>query len=364
MAKHDLGKLYLTQKSLTEWLEDIGHGDVAELRDEDNEKRERLRVLNDVIGLPFDKPVQFDAVDVAENSPEHQKYLAHHGNELCALRLIPRDKKLPKLRNRGRSVKEVQLWFREQQIDPAQYRAEYIAHSDDQLWSTIFVVSDEAIFGEIIRGRHSQLTQGFYDGDHRPCTFRYDFAKWQMEPRDDESLVKIREIITHLQVGSDQQTVLSEKIGATFAHGYLKGYFETTECDEFGLWFVDYAPTLGERLSVAVRPVRNDDAVISGQIGCMGRAEGRVRIIEPGGQDDDFPVDAVLICSVTTPDFVPLMQKACAIVTDNGGILSHAAIVARELGKPCIVGTGNATMSFKTGDRVLVDADKGTVVKL
>jgi pyruvate,water dikinase len=69
----------------------------------------------------------------------------------------------------------------------------------------------------------------------------------------------------------------------------------------------------------------------------------------------------VLVCEVTTPNYVPLMQKAVAIVTDQGGILSHAAIVARELKKPCIVGTGNATKILKTGQIVSVDANNGAV---
>ncbi|HEX5448000.1 MAG TPA: PEP-utilizing enzyme, partial [Candidatus Saccharimonadales bacterium] len=65
--------------------------------------------------------------------------------------------------------------------------------------------------------------------------------------------------------------------------------------------------------------------------------------------------------AVTTPDYVPLMKKASAIVTDQGGILSHAAIVARELGVPCIVGTADATKVLKNGQKVLVDADNGVV---
>ena len=55
------------------------------------------------------------------------------------------------------------------------------------------------------------------------------------------------------------------------------------------------------------------------------------------------------------------MQKAAAIVTNRGGILTHAAIVARELGKPCVIGTKNATKILKDGDEVEVDADKGAV---
>lgn len=66
----------------------------------------------------------------------------------------------------------------------------------------------------------------------------------------------------------------------------------------------------------------------------------------------------------TTPDFVQAAYKAAALVTDIGGITSHAAIISREIGLPCIVGTKNATRIFKDGDFVEVDANKGTVLKL
>lgn len=62
---------------------------------------------------------------------------------------------------------------------------------------------------------------------------------------------------------------------------------------------------------------------------------------------------------MTTPDYIPLMIKASGIITDKGGILCHAAIVARELNKPCIVGTENATAVLKTGDEVMMNATEG-----
>src|SRR3989344_1267254 len=103
-------------------------------------------------------------------------------------------------------------------------------------------------------------------------------------------------------------------------------------------------------------------ATIAGQTGSPGKAEGPVRIVDPDKLDKSFPKGAILVCEVTTPNYVPLMQKAAAIVTDQGGILSHAAIVARELKKPCIVSTGNATKKLKNGQKVLVNADKGVVL--
>jgi pyruvate,water dikinase len=64
---------------------------------------------------------------------------------------------------------------------------------------------------------------------------------------------------------------------------------------------------------------------------------------------------------MTTPDFVPAMKKAVAFITDEGGITSHAAIVARELKKPCIIGAKIATRALKDGDLIEVDANRGVV---
>ena len=69
MADDKLAELLTTQKSLTEWLHDIGHKDVDKLRHEDVEKRARLKVVHDIIGLPFDEPVPFAATAVRDNAP-------------------------------------------------------------------------------------------------------------------------------------------------------------------------------------------------------------------------------------------------------------------------------------------------------
>ena len=72
----------------------------------------------------------------------------------------------------------------------------------------------------------------------------------------------------------------------------------------------------------------------------------------------------ILVAPKITPKYVPAMEKAIAIITDEGGLLSHAAIVSREMGIPCVVGTKIATQVLKDGDRVEVDANKGIVRKL
>lgn len=95
-----------------------------------------------------------------------------------------------------------------------------------------------------------------------------------------------------------------------------------------------------------------------------GTVRGVVRNVLGGEQFKNFKPGEILVTNQTTPDFVPLMKKALAIVAEQGGITSHAAIVSRELGIPAIVGVEKAMQIFKDGDEVEVDAVKGVVKKI
>ncbi len=100
---------------------------------------------------------------------------------------------------------------------------------------------------------------------------------------------------------------------------------------------------------------------IKGKTACPGKVTGAVKVILDPKKFTDFKNGDILVTSMTRPDFVPFMKKAGAVVTDAGGILSHAAIVSRELNIPCIIGTEIATNILKDGDLVEVNADKGVV---
>jgi phosphohistidine swiveling domain-containing protein len=107
--------------------------------------------------------------------------------------------------------------------------------------------------------------------------------------------------------------------------------------------------------------VENSTGEIRGQPAYKGKIVGRARVIKNFSAAGDFPRGEILVTGMTDPNYVPIMEKAAAIVTDAGGMLCHAAIVSREMKKPCIVGTKIATHLIKTGDMVEVDADKGIV---
>lgn len=104
--------------------------------------------------------------------------------------------------------------------------------------------------------------------------------------------------------------------------------------------------------------------VVRGIIGCKGRAQGEIKIILQVADLSKIEEGDVLCAVTTNPDYLPAMHKAAAFVTDEGGITCHVAIVARELEKPCLVGTKQATAIFKDGQRVEVDANKGIVFLL
>lgn len=104
---------------------------------------------------------------------------------------------------------------------------------------------------------------------------------------------------------------------------------------------------------------------IRGQVACQGGViRGRVKMILNSNEVKDFPSGAILVTAMTSPEYLPAMKGAAAIITDEGGVTCHAAITSRELGVPCVIGTKIATRVLKDGDMVEVDATKGIVRKL
>lgn len=100
---------------------------------------------------------------------------------------------------------------------------------------------------------------------------------------------------------------------------------------------------------------------LKGFAGASGKIEGVVRILTNPEEGETLKKGEILVASTTNVGWTPLFPKASAIITDIGAPLSHAAIVARELGIPAVVGCGNATTRLKTGDKVIVDGGHGVV---
>ncbi len=136
---------------------------------------------------------------------------------------------------------------------------------------------------------------------------------------------------------------------------------------------VEWAKENGEIFIVQTRPVTTiretaeetaeitAPAMLSGSPASPGIASGPVKIVPDPSHIDKVYKGDVLVAEMTTPDFVPAMKRASAIVTDRGGRTAHAAIVSRELGIPCVVGCEKATAKLKDEQVITVDGSKGRV---
>ena len=115
--------------------------------------------------------------------------------------------------------------------------------------------------------------------------------------------------------------------------------------------------TLGDNKKDEIQDIRGLSASV-------GRAVGRVKIIGSAREINKVNQGDILVAVMTRPDYIAGMKKAAAIVTNEGGITCHAAIVSRELSIPCLIGTKIATEVFKDGDLAEVNANHGWMRKI
>jgi pyruvate, water dikinase len=129
------------------------------------------------------------------------------------------------------------------------------------------------------------------------------------------------------------------------------------------IWLVQARPitTLGTTTAPESAPT-DAEPLVSGLAASPGKVAGAVRVLTSPQQGKLLRDGEILVAPMTNPDWVPTMRRAGALVTDSGGMTCHAAIVARELGVPCVVGTGNATSTLADGQLVTVDGSMGEVL--
>ncbi len=126
---------------------------------------------------------------------------------------------------------------------------------------------------------------------------------------------------------------------------------------------VEYLSSIG--ITIDEKIPKNNEDNLSGTVACLGpKIIGKVTTLFNANEVESFPIDGIMVTHMTSPEYIPAMKRAKAIITDEGGLTCHAAIVSRELDIPCIIGTKIATKVFKDGDLVEVDANKGIIKKL
>lgn len=131
-------------------------------------------------------------------------------------------------------------------------------------------------------------------------------------------------------------------------------------CDDVIEIFTEDERLLVDELNIFNFGIGEGDK-ITGQIAWRGIAKGKVKIVKDQKDISKVKDGDILVAVMTFPNYIPAMEKASAFVTDEGGILCHAAIVSREMKKPCIIGTKTATKLLKDGDLIEVDANNGFV---
>jgi len=119
----------------------------------------------------------------------------------------------------------------------------------------------------------------------------------------------------------------------------------------------------GDNVKEEVDKSEEHEIIIQGLSASPGVGEGKAVLITGKSELSKVKSGDVLVTKMTSPDYVPAMKRASAIVTNEGGMTSHAAIVSRELGIPCVVGTEHATEKIKTGDIITVDGTHGIIYR-
>jgi len=201
---------------------------------------------------------------------------------------------------------------------------------------------DQRILERVVSHKDFLLTRG---SDGQNVRIQLDEARATARVLSDEEIHRLTELAlrdeAHYGAPQDAEWVIEK--GEVFL-------VQTRPVTAFHPRAAEVAPTSGE-------------VVLRGLGASPGQASGPARLLRSVEEGVHFQRGEVLVAAMTSPDWVPFMRRAAAIVTDGGGMTSHAAIVSRELGVPCVVGTGRATRVLQTGEVVTVDGREGTVRK-
>lgn len=243
----------------------------------------------------------------------------------------------------------------------------------------------EAVFGlgeAIVSGEVTPDLFIINKEDLRVISKTINKQEWQLikNPLEDKNHLNIKENIPiELQLSqkiTDEEVIQLATLGKTIekhynfpqdiewakedGHIYITQARPVTtikEADEDGL---DIGSNLGDLFENAFTQA-NNPVLMTGSPASPGMASGPVKILEDATQIHKIVAGDILVAKMTTPDYVPAMKRAVAIVTDQGGRTSHAAIVSRELGIPCIVGASVATTKLSDGQIITVDGSTGKI---
>jgi len=345
---------YEKTTSLQKWDKIIGRYFNRRLRIERSKDREKIYRQLDEMGLPREQSVvfRFGCFPTKNNLKQAIEKLGRP----YWISAVPNPEKdhlnrLSKLRIYGLKTG----WkFVEKIRGKANYKIIISQYADNPTFKGSGLVSKcgKGIIEFITGDRHYILTRGFTETD--PLLF------------NQEKIVRYSTTISR-----EYQNKLVKLLNGNYGHfefqyGTIKNHEELTFFD----YNLEPAYLDIDRIWADLRKyfesTLGNNQIIKGLPASPGKATGRVITLH----HEDFHMfngvkkGDIIVSDTTTPEMTPVMKKAAGIITDLGGVTSHAAIVCRELGIPCIVGTKKATEILQTDQKVSINANKGLVTKL
>ena len=178
--------------------------------------------------------------------------------------------------------------------------------------------------------------------------------------------VDVPEDLRNKQVLNDDEILALTQMGKRIHDHYGSPQDTEWAIEDEKVYMLQSRPvtTLDMGNEAEIESIEEERTIVTKGLGASpGMASGAVKIIKSTDELDKIEEGDILVTVMTTPDMVPAMKRADGIITDEGGVTCHAAIVSRELGIPCVVGTGDATRILEENEIVTLDGNKGTVYK-
>jgi pyruvate,water dikinase len=188
-------------------------------------------------------------------------------------------------------------------------------------------------------------------------------TKGSKDPEEANIKVPIADALQSKQKISDSDIIALANIGKRIEEHYSSPQDIEWAKEGDNIFIVQTRPVTTEKAAADQKEAMTTEAepILTGSPSSPGIAAGPVKIIRSASEIDQVMEGDVLVAEMTTPDFVPAMKRAAAIVTERGGRTCHAAIVSRELGIPCVVGAEKATTTLKQEQVVTVDGSSGNI---
>jgi pyruvate,water dikinase len=234
------------------------------------------------------------------------------------------------------------------------------------------ISDDDSIVIEAVWGLGEGIVSGMIKPDHYEIDKNLEEFKITKSEISEKKVAIVRDAAGTNQVVKLTEGRAKQQVLTSFEIKVLTNYARKLE-EHYGKpQDIEFAISANDIYIVQSRPIttkfvkskdnaNRGEALLTGLGASPGIASGTVKIIHSLDELDKVKKGDVLVTEMTNPDMVVSMQRAAGIITDEGGITSHAAIVSREMGIPAVVGTGDATKKLKDGEQVTVDGNNGKI---